>query len=113
MTTSTHLRGPWLAVLADHDGYVFESFAAAVEELGEEHDETRTICVVRGSALPCEKVDADDIPRMTGSYSSGDVAYELDDVWLVDPDDASVGAEARYVQAQAMAAGLNAAGGAV
>jgi type II secretory pathway component PulM len=32
---------------------------------------------------------------------------------LVDPDNADCGAEARYTQAQAMAAGLNAAAGAV
>ncbi|MFC7276250.1 hypothetical protein ACFQS1_19835 [Paractinoplanes rhizophilus] len=49
------------------------------------------------------------VPSLPGSYQSGDVAYELDDVWLVDPDDPSVGAEARFIQAKAMAAGLNAA----
>lgn len=108
---SNHLAGPWLAVLADRDGFVYDSFADAVEQLGEEHDEEMTVSVVRGTAMPSEKLDGDDIPRMTGSYSCGDVAHTFDDVWLVDPDDATIGAEARLTQAQAMAAGLNAAGG--
>lgn len=99
-----------MALLAARDGWVFESFEAALAELGEDHDEEMTIRVARGTALPAELVDPEhDVPRLPGSYSCGDVAIDLDDVWLVDPDDASIGAEARYIQAQAMAAGLNAA----
>jgi hypothetical protein len=103
-----HLRGPWVAVLTDRSGFVYESVAVAVEDLGEDYDEEVEISVRRGSAAPADRFGN---LRTPGSYSTGDLAYETE-AYLVDPGDASVGAEARYVQAQAMAAGLNAAGGA-
>lgn len=111
MTIHDHLSGPWLAVLTDSDGFVYSDFEVALEELGEEHDDEMTIAVVRGTALPIEQDPGVEgsVLRMPGSYSCGDKVFKLDDVWLVDPDDDSVGAEARYAQAQAMAAGLNAA----
>lgn len=109
-----YIRGPWLAVLTDSHGFVYSNFDVALEELGEDHDDEMTIAVVRGTALPVEQDPGDgSVLRMPGSYSTGDMVFELDDVWLVDPDDNSVGAAARYAQAQAMAAGLNAASEAV
>lgn len=106
--TNAHLRGPWVAVLADDDGAVYATFDDALTELGEDWDSEMTIRVVRGTALPIES-PTDEALRLPGSYQTGDVALDMDDVWLVDPDDASIGAEARYLQAQAMADGLNAA----
>lgn len=105
---NSHLRGPWVAVLADDDGDVYATFDDAVTELGPDWSTEMTIRVVRGTALPTEGL-TDEALRLPGSYSTGDVVLDLDDVWLVDPDDDSIGAEARYLQAQAMAAGLNAA----
>ncbi len=104
MTTSDHLRGPWQAVLAECHGDVYASVAEAIHELGEDFDEELTVSVVRGTAAPTHD-------QMPGSWRSADRIFELE-VWLVDPDDEGCGAEARFAQAQAMAAGLNAAGGA-
>lgn len=98
------LQGPWQAVLADSYGFVYESVADAQENADDPDDEF-TITVVRGGALPHN--DSGCRPRLPGSYHSGDKAYELDDVYLDDPDDPSIAAEARFAQAQAMAAGLN------
>jgi hypothetical protein len=99
------LAGPWRAVLADLNGDVYASVAAAPEGV-EDQDEPVTISVVRGTALP---VDRGGDLCAPGTYHSGDVAYELDGVDLED-DDPSVGADARFIQAEAMSAGLNAAG---
>lgn len=96
-----HLRGPWMAVLSDTDGTVYPTVAAAIENLGEE--EEVEIAVVRGTAAPTDG-------ERPGRHACGDAAYEIE-CYLIDPDDPSVGAEARYAQAQAMAAGLNAAAG--
>lgn len=104
-----HLQGPWTAVLTDLTGFVYTSVADARDNV-EDPDEQVSIAIVRGSALPDDRSGCR--LRLPGSYHSGDMAYEMDDVYLDDPDDESVGAEARYAQAQAMAAGLNAAGGA-
>jgi hypothetical protein len=101
MTTQDHLRGPWQAVISAR-GDAYDGVRTALIELGEEGEVD--ISVRRGSAAP-------DDGCLPGSYHTGDVAYELEYVYLVDPDDPSVGAEARFAQAQAMAAGLNAAGG--
>jgi len=104
-----HLQGPWTAVLADRSGFVYESVEDARENIDDPDDEV-TITVVRGTALPDDRSGCR--LRLPGSLHCGDQAYALDDVYLNDPDDPSVGADARYAQAQAMAAGLNAAGGA-
>lgn len=100
--TANHLTGPWAAVIS-HQGESYDSIRTALAELGQ--DGEVDISVRRGTALAHE----DDDGYLPGSYRTADVAYELDDVYLVDPDDPSVGAEARFAQAQAMAAGLNAA----
>lgn len=106
--TAEALRGPWLAVLADRDGFVYPTFAEAMENLDE--DEEMMIAVVRDSAMPTDGGDPEQL-RMAGTYNAGDLIFEVD-AYLIDPDDESLGAEARYAQAQAMADGLNAAGGA-
>jgi len=103
VSISEHLRGPWQAVLAEPDGHVHASVEEAIEELGEE--EEVDIAVVRGTAVPTIR---DGGLRRPGSYAEGDVAHEIS-CWLTDPDDESMGAAARWAQAQAMAAGLNAA----
>lgn len=97
-----HLAGPWAAILS-HQGESYPDMRTALIELGQ--DGEVDISVRRGTALAHE----DDDGYLPSSYATGDVAYELDDVYLVDPDDPSVGAEARFAQALAMAAGLNAA----
>lgn len=108
--TVEHLTGPWHAYLADRDGFVYESVADALENAEDTEDEFQ-ITVVRGTALPNDRSGCR--LRLPGSNHCGDRAYEIDDVYLEDPDDPTVGAEARLLQAQAMAAGLNAAAEAV
>lgn len=102
MTNSDYLRGPWTAVISNA-GDAYDSVRTALIELG--MDGEVDISVRRGTAAP-------DDGYLPGSYASGDVAYELNDVYLSADGDASVAAEARFAQAQAMAAGLNAAGAA-
>lgn len=104
---SEHLKGPWIAVLADRYGFVYESLADALENAEDPEFETFEISVRRGTAAVIKPAGVRS--RLPGSYSCGDLAYEIDDVYLNDDDD-SVGGEARYEQAKAMAAGLNAAG---
>lgn len=104
-----HLRGPWAAILADSMGFVYESEADARENAEDPENEEFEVSVRRGTAAATRP--AGDRARLPGSYSVGDLAYEIDDVWMNDEDD-SVTVAARFAQAQAMAAGLNAAGGA-
>lgn len=100
------LRGPWLAVLSDRSGFVFDSVEDARESV---EDEEVTIAVVRGSCMPNDRNGTTGVLlRLPGSYQTGDRAYEVE-AYIDDPDDASIGADARYAQARAMAAGLNAA----
>lgn len=107
MTNPDFLRGPWVAVLADPLGFVYDSPQDARENADDPTDDFR-IRIVRDSALPNDR--SGDRLRLPSSYHEGDIAHDLYDVWLVDADEESVGAEARRAQAQAMAAGLNAAG---
>jgi hypothetical protein len=98
------LRGPWVAVISDAHGEVYRDLTDAVAELG--YEGSVDIAVVRGTAAPDPDVIGASMP---GSYASGDVLYEIGDVYLSDPDDPSVGAEHRWIQAKAVAAALNAA----
>ena len=98
---SEHLAGPWQAVLS-HRGESYPDMRTALIELGEGGEVD--ISVRRGTALAHD----DDYPYLPSSYNSGDLAYELDGVYFSDGDP-STDAEARWLQAQAMAAGLNAA----
>ncbi|MFI6228569.1 hypothetical protein ACIBCR_14810 [Micromonospora echinospora] len=97
------LRGPWVAYLADEDGFVYQSIADAIEDLGDE-EEVR-IGVARGSAAPTER---DGGLRLPGSYRSGDKVFEIE-TYIDGEGDDSQTAQARYAQALAMAAGLNSA----
>lgn len=96
-----HLTGPWQAVVSNC-GESYPDIRIAMVELGAEG--SVDISVRRGTALPHQ----DDDGYLPGSYISGDMAYELEGVYFSDGDP-STDAEARWVQAQAMAAGLNAA----
>lgn len=99
--TSEHLRGPWQAILSQA-GDVLDG----TDPLGDLNpDDEVDISIRRGSALP------DEDGSLPGSYRSGD-AIELWDDMYVEDGDPSTDADARWAQAQAMAAGLNAAGGA-
>jgi len=97
------MNDTWQAVIADENGHVYNSTTDALNVLWED-DEIR-IRVVRGTAAPW--VDVDGGLRMPHSYSSGDVASDIE-CYLVD-DDESVSAAVRFAQAKAMAAGLNTA----
>jgi len=101
----TVLSGPWVAYLADRDGFVYLSVADAIDDLGDE-EEVR-IGVARGSATPTER---DGGLRLPGTHQSGDQVFELE-TYIDGEGDDSVSAVARYAQALAMAAGLNAVSG--
>jgi hypothetical protein len=88
VTAADHLRGPWEAVLSS-EGCVI----SGLDEL--ETSEGADISICRGSAIP---VDGD-----WPSVFSGEDVIELWDDLEFDE------AEIRWAQAQAMAAGLNAA----
>lgn len=104
MSRDDALRGPWVAVITDSHGEVYPDLATAVLEMGAEG--SVDIAVVRGTAAPDPNVIGAGMP---GSYASGDVLYEIEDVYLDDPDDPSVGAEHRWEQARTVADALNAA----
>lgn len=104
-TLDQHLRGPWVAYLADNYGYCYPTVDAALEELSED-DEVR-IGIARGTAVPTER---DGGLRLPGSYETGDQVFEMDVFLVGECDDESTGAAARWAQAQAMADGLNHAG---
>jgi len=95
-----HLRGPWKAVLSLHGEVIGgdDPFAELIPS-----DEV-DISIRRGTALP-DKDDEDSLPR---TCRSGDVIDLWDDLYVEDGDP-STDAAARWAQAQAMAAGLNAA----
>lgn len=99
--TRTALAGPWQTIISA-GGDQYTDLDTARLELGDEGEITISIC--RDSALPEDAV-------MPGSYLTSDVAYTVDDVYLGD-DDGDLSAEAELARAEAMCAGLNAAGGA-
>lgn len=111
MTNNTdYLRGPWHVVLADRDGFVYDSLTDLIQDHADA-DEV-SISIRRGTALPVADADVDqgddddmDNTRLPGSYKADDLIEIFDDY-------VEEGAEMRWAQAQAMAAGLNAAGGA-
>jgi hypothetical protein len=104
--TAEHLRGPWAAFLCDSSGFIYTSAEDLRENAEDPEGEDFEISVRRETAAAAKPAGCRD--RLPGTCHSGDIAYELSDVWL-DDEDPSVGVEARYAQAQAMAAGLNAA----
>lgn len=94
------LTGPWEAVIADRYGFVFD--AQDIQEEDElDSDDLPQVVIVRRSATPAGP-DADGDRRLPGTYNAEDRAAEWDGF--------GNGAEllARWAQAEAMAAGLNA-----
>jgi hypothetical protein len=88
------LAGPWVAVLAARDGWL------VVVDDEEDDPKDVQIVIVRRSAAPVDHYGTD---RLPGSYASPDHLVRFDDFedW--------VEVRTRWVQAQAMVAGLNAA----
>ncbi|MEU5946274.1 hypothetical protein ABZ793_12015 [Micromonospora sp. NPDC047465] len=99
--TADALRGPWQACLTDDYGFVLDNL-----DDSDPADEVR-ISIRRGSALP---KDRHGNLRLPGTCLSGDVIDLWDGIYVEDGD-LSTDAAARWAQAQAMADGLNAAGG--
>jgi hypothetical protein len=95
MTNADFLRGPWQAVLSVGGDII--------PDLSEAYDGDVDICIVRSSAIPVTAED--DVWEWPKRFSGDDMIELWDDI---EPDEA----ERRWAQAQAMAAGLNAAGGA-
>lgn len=106
------LRGPWQAVLLDSYGYVLST--DEFQEDGTDPDEVR-IVIVRGTAAPVPDGGDTASLRMPGTYSGGDllVEFEGSDFEGETEEEAMRSVLSRLVQAQAMAAGLNAAAQAV
>src|ERR1051325_2811537 len=94
---ANHLTGPWTAVMSI-DGEILDR-TQTFDTLAP--DDEVEISIRRGSALP------DHDGYLPGSYASGDI-IELWDGLYVEDGDPSTDAPARWAQAQAMAAGLNA-----
>ncbi|GGM52558.1 hypothetical protein ACFFX1_55515 [Dactylosporangium sucinum] len=94
------LTGPWQAILSDH-GEVLN--IAEVREYDVESLYDMRISIVRGSALPTQ-AHPDDPQQMPPSSDGGDIVIEWE--YFEEYDEI----ETRWVQAEAMAAGLNAAG---
>lgn len=95
--TTEALRGPWQAVLAWRDGYL--TTWDDVDEPGDVR-----IQIVRDTAAPIDR-DGDGMPRLPGTYNGADLLADWDGEDFEDLDEV----RARWVQAQAMAVGLNAA----
>lgn len=100
MTNSDFLRGPWQAVLSV-GGEILDR-TQTFDTLAP--DDEVEISIRRGSALP------DEDGYLPGTCRSGDLIVLWDDLYVEDGDP-STDAPARWAQAQAMAAGLNAVGG--
>lgn len=93
--TANHLQGPWVAILSAEGNLIPDA-----SELSE--NEAADICIVRRSAVPVENEDgALDWPR---AFSGDDMIELFEELEYAE-------AQIRWAQAQAMAAGLNAAGG--
>jgi hypothetical protein len=96
-TTANALRGPWTAVLSTR-GDIVDDLTELLP------DAEVDISIRRGSARP------DDDGYLSGTCYSGDVIRLWENLYVEDGDP-STDAAARWVQAQAMAAGLNAGQG--
>ncbi|MEU0078626.1 hypothetical protein ABZY58_12070 [Micromonospora tulbaghiae] len=106
MTDNIKTDSPWVAYLASPDGWVYASADDAAEDLGPE-EEVR-IGVARGTCAPIEEDGGLRLPD--GTFNAGDRVFELE-TYIDGEGDESQSAAVRYAQAQAMAAGLNAAAG--
>jgi len=97
-TTTDALRGPWEAVLS-YCGMVYKTLDEALAALSS--TDAVDIAVVRGTALPEDGYLPEDKVR------PGDIAHHDDMVYIDGEGDPGRSAAVRWVQAQAMAAGLN------
>jgi hypothetical protein len=95
--TADALRGPWKAVMSSHGDIVNLPELAPDDEVD--------ISIRRATALP---VKEDDDTCLPGTCNSGDLIRLWENLY-VEEVDPSTDAAARWAQAQAMAAGLNAA----
>lgn len=93
------LNGPWESVLTDNSGWEINP-----EYLDDYEPDDVRISIVRGTAAPAASGPVG-ARRLPGTYNSDDHLIEFDDFEDLDE------VRARWVQAQAMAAGLNAAVG--
>jgi hypothetical protein len=93
--------GPWVAVIADEDGFVYTSYEDAAADLFESSEVE--ISIRRGASAEFGEDE-----RLPGVDRSCDVAHTVECVMEPDGDDAD-GARFRFALAQAMAAGLNTA----
>ena len=100
-TATGALRGPWLAVLSFHGDVLPEGELSYLDD-----DEEVDISIRRGPALPDA---AGSLPR---TYYAADEIRLWEDLHVGDRID-DHGIDARWAQAQAMAAGLNASAEAV
>jgi len=99
-------NSPWVAYLASVDGWVYQSAEDAAEDLGSD-GEVR-IGVARGTCAPIE--DDGGLRLPDGTYMAGDQVFELE-MYIDGEGNEDESAAVRFAQAQAMAAGLNAAAG--
>ncbi len=114
MTTETAaLRGPWHAYIAELEGFVYPDMSDLRENCEEFGDPEAAfeVVIVRGSAMPKPAGCRD---RLPGSHTAADKAFKADNLYLDDDItgevDESESVSAIFARAQAMAAGLNAAG---
>lgn len=104
---SDHLRGPWKAVITDESRTVAWFDLEGATAKATFADDVFIVAIVRDSGLP-----AGDGPAFTPqpAWFEADMAHEIE-CPLIDDADERLSLKSRWAQAQAMAAGLNAAGG--
>jgi hypothetical protein len=92
--TSIHLRGPWVAVLADDHGYVYDSVEAALDEVSE--DDWAYISVRRDTALPVPEDNVEGAAlRLPGICKSGDEVFIIS-LYFGDDGDPATGCVAAF-----------------
>ncbi|MEV1013720.1 hypothetical protein AB0I89_23505 [Micromonospora sp. NPDC049801] len=104
MNNDESSNNPWVAYLASADGWVYQSAEDAAEDLGS--DAEVRVGVARGTCAPVEDDGA--LRLQGGTYLAGDQVFELE-LYIDGEGNEAESAATRYAQAQAMAAGLNAA----
>src|SRR5688500_9889415 len=105
MSIPDHLQGLWTAYLVDEDGFAYRSTQAA-----ERDDDSRwfQVAILRRSALP---VRAGAGRRIPADIVTGDLIWIAEEELPLHSEDVYERAGTHLERAQAMAAGLNAAGG--
>lgn len=103
-----HLVGPWRAVLADDQNYIYPDLETAIDSLGID-DTEMSVAIVRAGILLPALAEPGGLPRLPEWPQPVDVAYQANCYLVAESEDEPLNADRLYVQAQAMAAGLNAA----